>query len=215
MQPNEASSSPPEAVLSPEISSLDRYTSNRLVHGPSPSASHLNADLSVGPALGGFDHFFPLPGSSTDPSSFTRSTPDTQSLASANQSSPATSFTTGNSGAPWTTLPPLSLFSSNAIIPKSGSEVTQFGSWYVFPQRQSPTGSGARGLNGEIIDLSNNNDSDNNQLDPPHESYLLDNDTMAAQLASDLLSPERSVYNAECRVIHGKHGQPLHPSDKF
>lgn len=213
MQLNETSSSP-EAVLSSEVTSMD--LSSQLMNGPpappSQSNSGLVADTSV---LGGFDQFFSLPGSSTDASPLTQSSPGVQSLSSTSTTPPAPSLGSGSSDAPWTSLPPLSLFNPNAIIPKSGSEVSQFGSWYVFPQRQSPTGAGARGSDGQLLDLSNNKISDDNSSEALQERNLLGNERAAAQLELDLLSPERTVYNTECRIVYGKRGDPLHESEKF
>ncbi|CAE6430961.1 unnamed protein product [Rhizoctonia solani] len=209
-QGNEASLSPSDVTQSPETSILDRDSPNQLAYGPSPPS---NSSLSLSTSLGGFDPLFSFADSSADPSSLTRSTPDTQSSISIDAPSPATSY--GNSAPPWAALPPLSMFSPNAIIPKSGSEVTQFGSWYVFPQRSSPSGSGARGANGQLLDLNKNQDSEENQLEPLQESYLLGSDSAAQQIEADLLSPERTVYNAECRAIASRRGLPLRPDDKF
>ncbi|KAJ1309913.1 hypothetical protein OPQ81_006672 [Rhizoctonia solani] len=213
-QGNETSSSPSDATHSPETSILDRDSPNQLVYGPSPPPPSSSLSLNTS-TLGGFDSLFSFAGSSTDPSSLTQSTHDTQSIISIDAPSPATSYGIGNSAPPWPGLPPLSMFSPNAIIPKSGPEVTQFGSWYVFPQRNSPSGAGARGADGQLVDLSKNQDSENNQLESLQESYLLGNDSAAQQIEADLLSPERSVLNAECRLISAKRGLPLHPDDKF
>ncbi|CUA75033.1 Transcriptional regulator ADR1 [Candida albicans SC5314] [Rhizoctonia solani] len=210
---NEASLSPSDATQSPETSILDKDSPNQLMHGPSPGS---NSSLSLTTTtLGGFESLFPFAGTSTDPSSLTRSTPDTQSILSFDAPSPATSYNAGNSAPPWAALPPLSMFSPNAIIPKSGPEVTQFGGWYVFPQRNSPSGSGARGANGQFVDLSNNKDSEDNQLGPLQESYLLGNDSAAQQIEADLLSPERTVLNSEYQLIYAKRGLPLRTDDKF
>ncbi|CAE6425603.1 unnamed protein product [Rhizoctonia solani] len=212
-QGNETST-PSDATQSPETSILDKDSPNQLIYGPSPISSGSGLPLSTS-TLGGFDSLFPFAGSSTDPSSLTRSTPDTQSIISIDVPSPATSYGAGNSAPPWAALPPLSMFSPNAIIPKSGTEVTQFGGWYVFPQRNSPSGSGARGANGQLLDLSNNQDSGDNQSKSLQESYLLGSDAAAQQIEADLLSPERSVLNAECRIISTRRGLPLRPEDRF
>ncbi|CEL51939.1 hypothetical protein RSOLAG1IB_00476 [Rhizoctonia solani AG-1 IB] len=213
-QINESSSSPSDATQSPELSTLDRDSPSQLVYGPSPPSSYSNSGLSIN-TLGGFEQLFSFAGSSTDPSSLTRSASDSQSIVSIDAPSPATSYGAGSSAPHWAALPPLSMFSPNAIIPKTGPEVTQFGSWYVFPQRNSPTGSGARGANGQIVDLSQNLDGGNNQSEPLQEAYLLGDESAAQQIEVDLLSPERSVLNAECRMIYEKRGLPLRPDDKF
>ncbi|CAE6481752.1 unnamed protein product [Rhizoctonia solani] len=212
-QGNESSLSPSDATQSPELSTSDRDSPNQLMYGPSPPPSNSNSMLSIN-TFGSFDQLFSFAGSSTEPSSLTRSTPDTQSIVSIDAPSPATSYGTGNSAPHWAALPPLSMFSPNAMLPKTGPEVTQFGSWYVFPQRNSSTGSGARGADGQLVDLNQAEDPENNQ-ELLQEAYLLGDESAAQQIEADLLSPERSVLNAECQIIYSKRGQPLRPEDKF
>ncbi|KAG8729562.1 hypothetical protein FRC12_020886 [Ceratobasidium sp. 428] len=207
MQQDDPSSSP-DLSLSPEVTSLNKQMSARLVHGPSPPSSMaLSTDAS-----GGFDQLFSGE-SSSNISSLMRTTPDSQSIISYDAPSP-TSFTGGSLVPAWSSLPPLSMFNTNAILPKSGSEVTQFGSWFAFPPRRSRSSSQSGNGSDETArdGLANANDT---SVDPFMASYLLGDDAAAEQLGADLLSPERSALNAECRFISGKRGAALDPTDKF
>ncbi|KAG8729577.1 hypothetical protein FRC12_020880 [Ceratobasidium sp. 428] len=182
--------------------------SARLVHGPSPPSSMApSADASAG-----FDQLFSGE-SSSNITSLMRTTPESQSIISYDAPSP-TSFTGGSLVPAWSSLPPLSMFNTNAILPKSGSEVTQFGSWYAFPQRRSRSSSQSGNGSDETArdGLANANDA---SIDTFMQSYLLGDDVAAEQLGADLLSPERSALNAECRFINGKRGAALDPTDKF
>ncbi|KAG9123203.1 hypothetical protein FRC07_000113 [Ceratobasidium sp. 392] len=204
----EDQSSSPELNPPPEVTSLNKQMSARLVHGPSPPSS-------IAPSTGvsaGFDPFFSGE-SSSNVTSLMRVTPDSQSIISYDAPSP-TSFTGGSLVPAWTSLPPLSMFNTNAILPKSGSEVTQFGSWFAFPQRRSRSSSQSGGGSDETARGRTPNASDA-QIDPFMESYLLGDDAVAEQLEADLLSPERSALNAECRFINDRRGVALNPSDKF
>ncbi|KAG8712080.1 hypothetical protein FRC08_015059 [Ceratobasidium sp. 394] len=201
-------SSSPEANLPPEVTSLNRQMSTRLVHGPSPPSS---VDPSTDVPLG-FDQLFPGE-SSSSMTSLMRTTPDSQSIISLDVPSPS-SFTGGSLVPAWGSLPPLSMFNTNAILPKSGSEVTQFGSWYAFPQRRSRSSSqSGDGSDGTVRGGTAN--ADNVPVDPLLESYLLGDTVAAEQLEADLLSPERSTLNAEYRFVNQKRGEALDPSDKF
>lgn len=207
MQQDDASSSP-EAMLPPEVTSLNREMSSRLVHGPSPPSLVTQSTQSADSSVLGFNQLFSVNGSST---SLTRSTPDAQSIISLDAPASPTSFTGGSSAPAWGSLPPLSMFNTNAILPKSGSEVTQFGNWYAFPPRRqssgvSPVASTIRG-DEETVERP--------PVDPVYESYLLGDTAVAEQLQADLLYPERNVLNAEGRFINMKRGGALVPTDKF
>lgn len=201
----EEHSSSPEASLSPGVTTLNKEISARSVHEPSPPSSvALSSDLSSG-----FDHFFPVDSSPSSFTSLMQTTPETQSIASVEAPSPS-SFTGGSLVPSWASLPPLSMFNTtNAILPKSGPEVTQFGSWYTFPQRRPQSGgneNAPRNGTSSVGDIP---------IDPLLESYLLGDTTVAEELEADLLSPERNALNAECRWVNQKVGTALDVSDKF
>ncbi|QRV86525.1 Fungal specific transcription factor domain [Ceratobasidium sp. AG-Ba] len=199
----------PEASLSPEVTLLNREMSVQLVHGPSPPSNTTSSELS-----GSFDQFFSTDNTSSNFTSLARSTPDSQSIVSLEAPSPS-SFTDGGLVPAWASLPPLSMFNTaNAILPKSGSEVTQFGGWYTFPQRRSRSGSANEGTSGNTVQDSETVTEDI-PTDPLLESYLLGDTATAERLEADLLSPERTALNSECRFISQKRGAALDPSDKF
>lgn len=210
MQQDDVSSSP-EAMLPPEVSSLNREMSNRLVHGPAPPSLATQSNRSTDTSGLGFDQLFSTNDSSSNVTSLTRSSPDTQSIISIDAPSPSMSFNGGGSAPAWNSLPPLSLFNTNAILPKSGSEVTQFGNWYAFPPRRQTSGTGSSGENSSD-DATVVNES---SVDPVYESYLLGDTVVAEQLEASLLYPERNVLNSEGRFINMKRGQALVPADKF
>ncbi|KAG8745315.1 hypothetical protein FRC10_008332 [Ceratobasidium sp. 414] len=195
--------SSPEASLPPELTSLNMQMSARLVHGPSPPSSvDPSTDVSA---------IFPGE-SSSNMTSLMRTTPDNQSLISLDAPSPS-SFTGGSLVPAWALLPPLSMFNTDAILPKSGSEVTQFGNWYAFPQRRSHSSSQSGDGSDETVRGGMANADD--PVDPLLESYLLGDAIAAEQLEADLLSPERSTLNAEYRFVNAKRGEALDSSDRF